>query len=222
MRRTIDIPFLLTLCALLVFGLLIFTSAAMGLLAHDGGASFTSVAASQLLFGFLCGGGLLVFFARLDYKQLRHYTPYLFGAAVCISLLTFVPHIGLSLKGASRWIVIGPFSFQPEEILKFATILFLAAVYSSNVKAIRTFRGGMLPLGLIAGTAATILIIQPDTAGVIIIGMACVSMLFAAGGKLWHFGLLFLVGMLAITAAAFTYPHVAQRLHTYLDMSHFH
>lgn len=219
MKRTIDIPFLLALCALLVFGLLIFTSAAMGLLARDGGASFTSVAASQLLFGFLCGGILLTFFARLDYRLLRQYTPYLFGFAIFLSLLTFVPHVGLSLKGASRWIVLGPFSFQPEEVLKFATILFLAAAYASNVRGVRTFRGGILPLGLIAGSAAAILLVQPDTAGAVIISMACVSMLFAGGGKLWHFGLLFLVGVLAITAAAFTYPHVAQRLHTYLDMS---
>ena len=219
MKRTIDIPFLLALCALLVFGLLIFTSAAMGLLARDGGASFTSVAASQLLFGFLCGGVLLVTFARMDYKVLREYTPYFFGFAVALSLLTFVPHIGLSLKGASRWIVIGRFSFQPEEVLKFATILFLAAVYASNFKSIRTMRGGLVPLGLIAGSAATILLLQPNTAGVVIIGLSCVCMLFAGGGKVWHLGLLLLVGVLAITAAAFTYPHVAQRLHTYMDMS---
>jgi cell division protein FtsW len=217
--RPIDTPFLLALCSLVIFGLLIFTSAAMGLLARDGGASFTSVAASQLLFGLVCGGILLIAFARMDYRNLKQYTPYFFGAAVLLTLLTFVPHIGLSLKGASRWIIIGRFSFQPEEILKFATVLFLAAAYSSNFKNINTFRGGIIPLALIAGGPALILILQPDTAGVIIIGIATVCMLFAGGGKLWHMGILFLLGIATVVGAAYTYPHVAQRINTFMNMS---
>ncbi len=219
MKRTIDIPFLLVMCGLVIFGLLIFTSAAMGLLARDGGASFTSVAASQLLFGLLCGGFLMVFFARLDYQKIKVYTPYFFGIALAITLLTFVPHIGLSLKGASRWIVIGRFSFQPEEILKLATILFLAAIYSAHFKEIKTFKGGMIPLALIGGAPAVILLAQPNTAGVLIIGMSTVAMLFAAGGKLWHLGLLFLIGVVSMVGAAMIYPHVAQRIETFMNMS---
>lgn len=216
--KPIDTPFLLALCALVIFGLLIFTSAAMGLLARDG-ASFTSVAASQLLFGLVCGGFLLVFFSRLDYQKVRPYTAYFFGFAILLSLMTFVPHIGLSLKGAARWIVIGRFSFQPEEILKFATVLFLAAVYAADFKAIKTLRGGIIPLALISGSAALILILQPDTAGVIIIGIATVSMLFAGGGKVWHLLLLALIGIGIIAGAAVVYPHVRARLTTYLNQS---
>jgi len=216
--KKIDTPFFLTLCALVVFGLLIFTSAALGLLARDG-ASFTSVAVSQLLLGFVCGTVLLVFFSRVDYRFWRPYTPYMFGFALCLTLLTFVPHIGLSLKGAARWIVIGHFSFQPEEVLKFATVLFLAAVYAARFKATDTLRGGILPLMFIAGSAATILILQPNTAGVIILGMASTGMLFAAGGRITHLLLLAGVGVAAIAGAALVYPHVAQRLETYLDQS---
>ena len=217
--KSIDAPFLLALCALVIFGLLIFTSAAMGLLARDGGATFASVAASQLIFGLLVGGVLLIFFSRLDYQKIKPYTPYFFGFAILLSLLTFVPHIGLSLKGASRWIVIGHFSFQPEEILKFATVLFLAAVYSSNFKAIQTVRGGIVPLGLIGGGAALILILQPDTAGVIIIGIATVCMLFAGGGKISHMLLLALIGVGVVAGAAVVYPHVRARIETYLNQS---
>lgn len=219
MKRTIDIPFLLAMSSLVIFGLLIFTSAAMGLLARDGGATFTSVAASQLLFGFLCGGVAMIFFTKLDYQILKQYTPYFFGIALALTLLTFVPHIGLTLKGASRWIIIGRFSFQPEEILKFATVLFLAAIYSSNFKAVKTFIGGIVPLALIGGIPAVLLILQPNTAGVLIISMATVAMLFAGGGRFWHLGLLFLIGVLAMVGAALTYPHVAQRITTYMDMT---
>ena len=218
MHKKVDTAFLLTTCALIVCGLLTFTSAALGLLARDG-ASFTSVAVSQLLLGFVCGSILLIFFSRVDYRVWKQYTPYFFGFAVFLTLLTFVPHIGLSLKGASRWIVIGGFSFQPEEVLKLATVMFLAAIYSARMKHVDTLKGGILPLLLVAGSVAAILLAQPNTAGVIIIGMATSAMLFAAGGRILHLGALALIGVVAIVAAAFMYPHVASRIETFLDQS---
>ena len=218
MKKSVDIPFLLVLCAVVAFGLLIFTSAALGLLARDG-ASFSSVAASQLLLGLVCGSFACWILSRLDYRKWRPYTPYFFGFAIVLTLMTFVPHIGLSLKGASRWIALGPLSFQPEEILKLATIAFLSALYAANMKGVQTLRGGVLPLVCVAGPAALILLLQPNTAGVMMIGAAALSVLFAAGGRLLHFGLLLLIGIAAIGAAAFAYPHVAERIDTYLNQS---
>ncbi len=219
MKKSADIPFFLVVCALLVFGLLIFTSAALGLLAHSSGANFTSVAVSQLLQGLLCGGLALFLLSRVDYRKYKKYTPHFFAAALFLTALTFVPHIGLSLKGASRWIAVGGFSFQPEEILKLATILFLAAVYSANFKTVHTFKHGIVPLAGIAGSAALLLFLQPNTAGVIIIGMATVGMFFAAGGRVRYIVILLLAGVVAIAIAAFLRPYVAQRIETYLHQS---
>jgi cell division protein FtsW len=218
-KKSIDAPFLLVLCALLVSGLLIFTSASLSLLAEDGGASFTSAAVSQLLLGLVMGGIGLIFFARIDYRVWRPYTIYFFVFALFLSLLTFAPHIGLSLKGAARWIVVGPVSFQPEEVLKFATVMLLAAVYSTRLKKTSTLLGGIGPLAIVAGSAALILLIQPDTAGVIIIGAASVAILFAAGGRVSHLLLLFLIGVLAVGAAAYERPYIAQRIETYLHQT---
>ena len=216
-KATIDTPFLLVLCILVVSGLLIFTSAALSLLAQAGGASFTSVAVSQLLLGLVCGSVALFVLARIDYRVWRKYSPYFFGISILLSLLVFVPHIGLSLKGAARWIAIGPLTFQPEELLKFSTVLFLSAVYAARFKTIHTIRDGIAPLILIAGSAAAILLIQPDTAGVIIIGMASVAILFVAGGRVSHLAILALIGIAAIAIAAYERPYVAQRITTFLN-----
>ncbi len=210
---------MLVLCAIVAFGLLIFTSAALGLLARGNGASFSSVAVSQLLLGLVCGGIACFVLSRIDYRLWRSYTPYLFGFAVFLSLMVFVPHIGLSLKGAARWVQIGPISFQPEEILKFATIAFLAAIYATHLKAVPTLKGGLLPLAYITGPAVLILLLQPNTAGVVMLGAACVGVLFAAGGRAVHLGGLFLIGVLAVGGAALVYPHVADRLYTYINHS---
>jgi cell division protein FtsW len=217
-NKPVDTAFLLVLCAIVAFGLLIFTSAALGLLAR-GGASFSSVAVSQLLLGLVCGGIACFLLARLDYRMWRAYTPYLYGIAIILTLLVFVPHVGLSLKGAARWIAIGPISFQPEEILKFATIAFMSALYASRLKTVSTLKGGLLPLAAIAGPATLILLLQPNTAGVVMLGIAAVGILFAAGGRLIHLGILFLIGVVAIAAAAFMYPHVGDRIQTFLNQA---
>ena len=112
MKKTIDTPFLLVLCSLVFAGLLIFTSASLSLLGDSQGSVFTSVAISQLVLGLAGGTVGLIFFAKINYRLWRRYTPYFFLFAVLLSLLPFVPHIGLSLKGAARWIVIGSSIFQ--------------------------------------------------------------------------------------------------------------
>lgn len=216
--RPLDTPFLLVVCGLITFGLLIFTSAALGLLARDG-ATFTSVAVNQLLLGFLLGGIGMIITSRIDYKLWRPFTPYIFGFAIFLTLLTFVPGIGLELKGASRWLNLGPVSFQPVEFLKLAVIGFLAAVYAGNFRKVDTLKGGIVPLLAIAGGAALIVLLQPDTASGMMIVLAGTAMLFAAGGRVWHFLLLAAIGAAVIGAAALAYPHVRDRLIIYIDQS---
>jgi cell division protein FtsW len=214
-KKSIDTPFLLVLCALVVFGLLIFTSAALGLLAR-GGASFSSVAVNQLLLGLVCGSIALWVLSRMDYRLWRPYTIYFFGLALVLTLLTFVPHIGLELKGASRWLALGPVSFQPVELLKLAVIVLLAAVYAGNFKHVDTVRGGILPLALIVGSAALVLLLQPDTDGAAIIVLASLGMFFAAGGKAWHILAIILIGVGAVGLAAYHRPYLMERFTTYM------
>jgi cell division protein FtsW len=217
MKKGIDAPFLIVISVLVVSGLIIFTSAALGLLARGTGATFTSVAVSQLLLGLVCGGFACFVLAHFDYRLWRKYTPYLFAGAYLLTILTFVPGIGVELKGASRWIDIAGISFQPEELLKFAVVAFLAAIYSANWKKVHTIKGGIVPLLAVAGGSAVLLILQPNTAGVIVIMATAAGMLFAAGGKIWHLAVLALIGVVAIAGAAVFYPHVADRITTFLD-----
>ena len=216
--KSVDAPFFLVLLALVVFGLLIFTSAALGLLAR-GGATFTSVAVSQLLLGFLCGGVALVVLSRVDYRVWRPYTPYFFCLALLLTLLTFVPGVGLTLKGAARWIAVGPISFQPAELLKFAVVLFLSGIYASRFRHIATLKGGIVPLILVGGLSAGVLLLQPDTDGAVVILLACAVMLFAAGGRLRHLAALALVGLLVLGITAYERPYLAERFVTFLNHS---
>lgn len=217
--KTVDTSFLLLVCGLVVFGLLIFTSAALGLLANSSGATFTTVAVGQLLLGLVCGSVALWVLSRFDYRKLRPYTPYFFAFAIFLTLLTFVPHIGLSLKGASRWLSLGPLSFQPVELLKFASVFFLAAFYAANFKNVPTLRGGLLPFFLVVGSSGIILLLQPDTHGTIMIALACMGMLFAAGGRIRYFFLLLILAAAVLGVLVIQRPYLAARFQTYLHQS---
>lgn len=208
---------MLVFLSLVVFGLLIFTSAALGLLARDGGATFSSVAISQLLLGFLCGGIALIVLSRIDYRLWRPYTPYFLGFAIFLTLLTFVPGIGLTLKGASRWIEIGPVTFQPAELLKFAAVLFLASFYAANFKKVGTWTQGIAPFAAVGGLCAGILLLQPDTDGAVILLLACGTVLFAAGARLWHLVVLALIGVAVIGVVALQRPYLVDRFTSYLN-----
>lgn len=218
MSKRVDAPFLLTFLVLLSFGLLIFTSAALGLLARDG-ADFQNVAVSQLFLGLVLGSILMFALSRLDYRLLKPYTPYIFGVSVLLVALTFVPGIGLTLKGASRWIELGPITFQPAELLKFAVVALLAAVYAKHLREVGTWSRGIGPLFVIAGGAAALLLLQPDTDGAAVIILASAAVLFAAGGRVRHLLILALIGALALGALVAQRPYLAERFTTFLNPS---
>jgi len=218
MKNSVDTPFLILVSILVVFGLLIFTSAALGLLARGGGVTFSSVATKQVLLGLLFGGVALTAISHIDYRKWRTWTPYLFGFALILTGLTLT-QFGLSLKGASRWLAIGSFSFQPQEILKFASVAFLAALYAANIRAIGTFRASILPLIGVVGSASLLLLLQPNTAAVVIICGACAAMLFAAGGRVSYLVAIFAIGVLVVGMLALERPYLRARFETFIHPS---
>jgi cell division protein FtsW len=213
--KTVDIPFLAVVILLTATGFLIFSSAALGLLARDG-ATFASVAATQALLGV--GAGLIAcaFFARMDYRVFARFAIPLYVAALFITCLTFIPHIGLALKGAHRWIVIGGVSFQPSELLKFATVVLLSSYFAKHYKKVGTLREGFLPLVGILGLSALPLALQPDNDGILILAAGSVAVFFGAGGKLRHLAILVAFGVMAAAIVLISRPYVMDRVTTFL------
>lgn len=213
--KRVDLPFLLVTALLTCTGFLIFSSAALGLLARDG-ATFASVAASQALLGIGLGVIALVTFARIDYRQFNRFAIPLYVIALAVVVLTFVPGIGVELKGAHRWIHIFGVSFQPSELLKFATVVLLSSYFARNYKKVGTLRGGFLPLVAVLGISALPMALQPDNDGILILATGAISVFFAAGGKLRHLAILVAFGVVAAGAVLISRPYVMDRVTTFL------
>ncbi|MEN9614519.1 MAG: stage sporulation protein cell division protein FtsW [Candidatus Parcubacteria bacterium] len=217
MTKPVYKPFLISVIFLLVSGLFIFASASLGLLARDG-ASFTSVAFNQIVFGIIGGGVACVIISRIPYKKWRPYSFYIFIVAIILNLLVFVPGIGMSHGGATRWLNLG-ISFQPSEFLKIAFILYFAAWLSGIKNKIEDVRFGMLPTIIILGIVAGLLLAQPDTDTFLTIAFAGIGMYVAQGAK-WRdlviFGILAVVGLGII--ASFR-PYIMSRITTFIHPS---
>ena len=123
--KSIDKVFFGIVIALVVIGVFVFISASLAVLAEDK-SQFFNILFNQLVLGL--GLGFLAFYAcsKIHYTFWRKYAFWIFLFSILLTILVFIPKIGLEHGGALRWISIGPISFQPVEFLKLGFIIYFA------------------------------------------------------------------------------------------------
>jgi len=209
--------FLLALAfLLLVFGLVILASASSDLGQIDRGDAYYYLK-HQLIFGV--SAGLLGFFAgaKVHYQFWKK----LAWAFLLINLgllaMVFTP-LGHSAGGASRWLNLGPVTFQPSELLKLTFVIYLAAWFA-NPKMNRSqhFWEGMVPFFTICGIIGGLLILQPATSTVIILLASGLTMYFLGGAPWRHILLGGAVGAAVFAGIIWSTPYRMERILSYLD-----
>jgi len=218
MGKGVDRTLLGIILLLVVAGFFIFSSASLGLLARDG-ASFSSVAFSQIFYGIIGGSIAMFFTSQIFYRNWRKYAFYIFIGTLLLTLCVFIPGLGMEHGGAQRWIRIGPFSFQPSELLKIGFIIYMATWLSGVTKTIHTFKKGTLPFIGIVSVVAIVMLLQPDTDTFLIMAIAGTAMFVTAGGSWRDVALMALAGIALIALLAFTRPYVMDRITTFINPS---
>lgn len=211
----VDGVLILLLTTLVVVGALMFSSAAFGLIAR-GTLSATSVFLNHLGLGVGLGIVALLITASIDISVWRRFIPYVYGAAVLLTALVFIPHIGLLHGGGKRWIVLFHVSIQPSEFLKIATIM-LAASYCVMMKnKIQTIRYGLGGLVGVLALPGALLLAQPDLGTLGVICIAVLAIFWIAGARTSHLTLLVVGGVCAILLLALVRPYVRDRIETFI------
>ena len=164
--------------------------------AQDGGSALSEVY-SQLM-GIAAGAILMVFLLRVDYRILANprISTGLLLASIVLLILVAIPGIGRMLNGSRRWLRLGPVSFQPSELAKYAVILHLARLLSRKNHDVRSFWRGLVPAFLFPGLMFLLILLQPNlsTAGSILIVSAV--MVMVAGARWLHMGITGVAGIL--------------------------
>ncbi len=197
----VDLPFLLLTVLLTALGLVMIYSASYARALYETGDS-AYFFKRQLVFS-LIGIAAMLGISRVKPRLIRKLAFPLLGASVLFLALVFVPGIGQSENGATRWVRLG-ISFQPSEIAKLGVILSYAAMISAFQERMETFRWGIAPFAAILVVIVVLLRLEPHNSAIVIIACTAGTMLFLGGVKYRWFilgGTVMLLGLAVILGA---------------------
>ncbi|MCA9354861.1 MAG: cell division protein FtsW [Candidatus Kaiserbacteria bacterium] len=214
--KSVDTVLLILIGLMVAGGFLIFSSASLGLMARDG-ATFGSVALSQFLFGIVGGGITLLLISNVYYRNWRKYAFYLFVVSLLATLAVFIPGIGMTHAGATRWLDLGFTTVQPSEFLKIGFVVYLATWFSGIHHKITNWRFGLVPFGAIVGVVGAVMLLQPDTDTFLIMAFAGMAMYLAAGAKWQDIALIILGGVMMLAVVASMRPYIMDRFTTFMN-----
>ncbi len=168
------------------------------------------------LVGFLLGLAGMIGISFLPYRKLKKAGIPAMIAALVLLALVFIPGVGKSNYGATRWIALGPVTIQPSELAKYAFVLFTAGYFAKNPARMRTFLG-ILPV-LIAGLLICVLImLEPNMSVTMCVAALMVGMLFLGGASCKSLAVICIPALFLVPVLILAEPYRLQRLSAFMN-----
>jgi cell division protein FtsW len=214
-RQTYDLILLLLVMIILGMGLVMVFSASSELAQLRYNDSFHFV--KRQCFAAVLGIGFMMAMKRIPYQAYQRIVYPILGVCVFLLILTMVPGFSVHVKGASRWLRLGSFSFQPSEVAKLALVIYMAYSLDKKGEQVRDFLDGFLPHLIVGGILVLLVLSQPDMGMAVILAGMTGMMLFIGGARIKH---LALTGMAALPLAIYAVigkQYRMERLLTFLN-----
>lgn len=211
-----DYIFILCIILLVIFGFAMLSSASSDLGKKKFDDTFYYLK-HQILYGLSLGIIGFLVASRFYYRKLeRLAVPFLILNIIAL-ILVFTP-LGFTHSGATRWLNLGIFSFQPAEFLKFTFIIYLAA-WLSNKKINRqtSFLGGWAPFLAVCGAVAFLVFKQPATTTILIVLASALIIYFISGARLSFIIGTILLGILIVSLLVFSSPYRFKRVMSFIN-----
>jgi len=214
-KKPFDFWLLMTTLVLLALGLIMVFSASApsAKRLYD---DIYHIIKSQLFFA-LVGIVAMLVAANIDYQKYIKLSPILMAISILTLVAVLIPGIGREVNGATRWIYIGPFNFQPSEITKLSVILFLAWSLSRRKQPLIKFFGDFLPYMCLLGIIAVLLLKEPHLSATMIIGALFFIILFAGGARISHFLVVTVPAVAGLFVLVFFTDYMNKRIQSFLD-----
>jgi cell division protein FtsW len=215
-RQGMDHTLLACVVSMLALGLVMVFSASAGSALARSHDKFT-VIRSQFSWAIV-GLGVMGLCARFDYRNLRYAAWPMLGLSMITLLLVFVPGLGMTKGGATRWLRLGGFSFQPSELAKLALVLYLASSLSDrSIEERSSFQRFVLPALGVIGVLAVCVLKQPNLSYTVIlatVGFLMISLQY----RHWpHMASLALSGVVMAGWLVVREPYRMKRYLAFLD-----
>ncbi|MBI5613838.1 putative lipid II flippase FtsW [Candidatus Gottesmanbacteria bacterium] len=207
-KASVDVPFLVMVIALSLFGVLMVYNSSVALAIRDFSDPlyYVKEQVKWLVLGFMS----LYVCSLVRYTLWREIAVPMLLITLALLFAVFLPGIGVSALGAHRWIRLGFTVFQPAELAKLSLIFYLSAWFTSRENSRLT--SFLTLLGLVVG----LVVLEPDLGTAMIITSVGVCMYFLSGSPLKHFAILVPSLIAGILILAVISPYRFERLTSFL------
>jgi cell division protein FtsW len=200
--------------ALVFFGCLMVYSASAVLAAEQFGSSYHFLA--RQVFWAVLGLALMIVMMNVDYHRLA--SPAVVFPALAIELvLLAVVFLAAPSHNAHRWLRWGWASFQPSELAKVVTVIFLAYFLETRRRDINDWKHTLAPVALVGGATVLLVLKEPDLGTSLAIVLIVAAMLFAAGMRLRYFAYGALAALPLLYVLVFHVAYRYRRIMAFLD-----
>lgn len=171
------------------------------------------------LFGYVIGLIAMIGAGFFDYRKLysvKWVRWVVYFVPIVLLALVFVPGIGVSNYGATRWIGVGPITVQPSELAKYGYVVFVAAYIAKDPSRVKSFFG-ILPLVVGGLLICVLIILEPNMSVTMLIAALMFSMIFLSGTRLINVFFLLIPFVIALPALIIAEPYRLLRLSAFLN-----
>lgn len=169
----------------------------------------------SLFLGIGIFAGLVAF--QLDMRTWQRWAPWLFLACVIALIIVLIPHVGREVKGARRWIPMGPVNLQPSEFMKLLAALYAADYTVRKLPEMGSFRRAFLPMAGVILFVGFLLLREPDFGAFVVISVIAFGILFLGGLNARIFALLTVVALVGFVLLIWLSPYRRERIFNFAD-----
>ena len=156
-------------------------------------------------------------FAALPRERWQQYAPWLFLTSLALTAATQIPGLGSTVHGASRWLKMGPFGFQPSEVLKLFLIMYMGYFLDKKQNRIKSFLYTYLPFLVVLGVTSLVLLKQPDFGSVVTLFSTALVLFFVAECNLTYLVITALLACPAIIYLVLSQSYRLSRILIFLN-----
>lgn len=209
----IDYGIFYTLCILLSIGVvMVYSTSSFYAMFHNNDSMYFFK--RQLIWAII-GVISMTVMMSIDYHKLKKITRKLLLLTIPLLIAVF---FFPAINGAKRWISLGPLSFQPSELTKYAVVMFLALSIDIKGDKIKEFWQGLVPYLCVSGFFAALILAEHNMSIASIIMIVTFIMLFVAGGKIKHlFGIIMPAMLTLAIFFIFSSDYRRERMLNFID-----
>ncbi|MCZ0954206.1 MAG: putative lipid II flippase FtsW [Rhodospirillaceae bacterium] len=214
-RFNVD-PWLLTAATgLLVFGTIMVSSASIAF--ADGSMGRPHFFLSRHLVALAIGGAAALTVARIPCDTWYRCSGLIFLVAFALLVSVFIPGLGHTVNGSTRWLNLGPLSLQPSDPARLCLMVYLCSYVVRHHERVRTTMWGFIWPLVIVTLACALLLAEPDFGAAAVLIATSLGILFIGGARLLPFILCLASAVVSMAYLATSSDYRLQRLIGFLD-----